>query len=55
MEKGSEPCPSCETETPLKKTWILNRGKGEQKKPYRIFLFECPQCGRQFRKAQPET
>ena len=54
MEK-SEPCPSCETETPLKKSWTLKRGKGSKKTPYRIGLYVCPKCGRNFRKAQPET
>ena len=53
MEK-TEPCPSCRTQTPIKKTWLLRRGKGSQKKTYRIFLFECSKCGRKFRKAKPE-
>jgi len=53
MEK-TEPCPSCRTQTPLKKSWTLKRGKGLAKKTYRIFLFKCPKCGRNFRKAKPE-
>ena len=53
MEK-TEACPSCGTQTPLKKSWILKRGRGSKKKTFRIFHFECPKCRRTFRKAKPE-
>jgi len=49
------PCPSCGTLTPLQKTWTIKRGKGISKTKWRIYLYKCPKCGRDFRKAKPET
>lgn len=52
----NEPCPSCGTQSPLKNSWNLKRGRGIKKTTWKINLFKCPKCGRSFRKAKkPET